>query len=717
MAFFRVVSVTQRGPDGVELLKSPAGRLRIHHTMIFFDGEKMVSLRQLRDHSSPSPTEVRLELDGGGVFEVLCEDAGNAERFTDAIKPIVDKLQGRKSSSGLARPALGAPMIPRSSLGSSIRASPYSPVPKRLSHYRGDDLEDLGGNNLAKSIDRPVAKFDKGAVASEDIPSFKGSGTSSSTFSSRVYSQAGMENSSRSAETAFDTVDESAARRARIDGASLTRGSVSYHRTPEKGGSRFMYQNPTRERPPQNSGPQLFSSSRLLSAPQSSAAYRGYRSSHTFGLQNLGNTCYLNAVMQALCSLREFVANLRGMPETIPQVADGMLFKGSSEILKQMSNASAVTGPLSPAKLRELIAKASPMFAGNQQQDAHEFLLEYVNQLHDELLGARKAWLDAQSLVDDEASGILSTQLHFDSEVQKTLACIDCQHCRGVPERFRDFSLDFPAKTATVTIGSDDRCELRSMLTNYFEKELLEVRCELCNAAEAHMSKHLTQAPRVLVLHLKRFVPNLEKRMYEKQHQNVDIPLRFNLKDYLREAYAASNVEPSTTPAQPRDLSPTLPARPLAAEAAQASPVWEVCLGDGPAESCWRAFAPHEARLLEQKFAMDPNGCCDLEARDQKYLVDFARKEQVNKESQRCRRIRRRETPGDIASGPMYELRSVVAHDGASPHSGHYVTYARGDTGAWRLYDDSLVKEFPASQDPLRSLGRKAYILFYVLQQ
>ena len=33
------------------------------------------------------------------------------------------------------------------------------------------------------------------------------------------------------------------------------------------------------------------------------------------------------------------------------------------------------------------------MFATADQQDAHEFLLEYVNQLHDELLAARIKWL------------------------------------------------------------------------------------------------------------------------------------------------------------------------------------------------------------------------------------------------------------------------------------------------------------------------------------
>jgi uncharacterized UBP type Zn finger protein len=435
--------------------------------------------------------------------------------------------------------------------------------------------------------------------------------------------------------------------------------------------------------------------------------------------------------MQALCSLREFVTSLREMPQSIPQVERGRLFSGSSEILRQMS-CETVSAPLSPAKLRELIAQASPMFAGSQQQDAHEFLLEYVNQLHDELLGARKAWLDEQSMVEDEGLGVLSTQLYLDSQVQKTLRCIQCKESRDVFECFRDFSLDFPP---AKNVANDERCDLRSMLCNYFEHELLEVKCEHCTAAAADMHKHLTLAPRVLVLHLKRFVPNIERQRYEKQHQNVDIPLSFDLKKYLREAYTGSDnmeVGPAVVGATGRPAA--LPARPLAAEASsmlngaavcctsQTTAVWEVILDD-------RGFVQidaDEAKRLEEHFRTDPNGCFELQARNQTYSVDLANLSQVNKATNVTRPIRRRliekgtkDFTDEMIGGPMYDLRSIVAHEGASPHSGHYVCYARGDTGKWRLYDDSFVKDLSSDQDPVRTLGlgRKAYILFYVLRQ
>jgi len=330
------------------------------------------------------------------------------------------------------------------------------------------------------------------------------------------------------------------------------------------------------------------------------------------------------------------------------------------------------------------------------------------------------------------------------------------------------------------------------MLRNYFASELLEAKCEHCRNPSASMTKYLTQAPRVLVLHLKRFLPNLEKQRYEKQHTNVDIPLQIDLKEYLKEAYAAcSSVE---TFARGKPLRPTLPARPLAAEAQgthdnaggsmicgrrycsldhqqtflssdmapkgkqpwechycgkdlrpppplpppSAPPppqdldqwgkdgavfisppvaVWEVLLDD------WTPFESHQAKRLEESLTAQQERC-EYEARGQRYVINFRTWEQVNKVTNHCRPIRRRLAEGPaprppeelsptVTGGPIYELRSIVAHDGASPHSGHYVCYARGDTGKWRLYDDSLVKEV---EDPQRHLGRKAYILFYVLR-
>jgi len=361
-----------------------------------------------------------------------------------------------------------------------------------------------------------------------------------------------------------------------------------------------------------------------LLQPQNSSVYRGYRSTYTFGLQNLGNTCYLNAVTQAIASLREFVADLRDMPKQLPSSEQGELFRRTVNLLAQLKESGALDGPVSPARLREQIALSAPMFRGSGQQDAHEFFLEYINQLHDELLLAHNG---AQSQIEDA----LATQLNFDSEIEKVLSCIQCKQTRSVTERFRDFSLDFPA-------GASREVSLESMLSAYFQQECVEAKCEHCGAVAALMDKKMTETPRVLVLHLKRFMPNLEKQCYDKQHQNVKFPLSLDISAVL--GGTASN---ST-------LSSRLPARPLAADSS---------LGQE---------AVHD---VEAGSAVDDRLC--------------------------------------------YSLRAIIAHEGSSPRSGHYVCYAQGESGTWRLYDDSRVKQLSKEESPERHLGSKAYILFYVL--
>ncbi|CAE7319241.1 UBP13 [Symbiodinium natans] len=179
----------------------------------------------------------------------------------------------------------------------------------------------------------------------------------------------------------------------------------------------------------------------------------------------------------------------------------------------------------------------------------------------------------------------------------------------SVTERFRDFSLDFRGDVSQLSVGA--------MFRSYFDSETVEAKCEHCEAASALLETQLSEAPRLLVLHLKRFVPNMEKQCYEKQHQAVHIPYTLNVGSLLGKGEATGS-----SPAR-------LPARPLASSA---SP------GGAPAEEA---------------------------------------------------------DPEPVA----YKLRAVVAHEGLTPRSGHYVCYAESSKGEWFLYDDSRVKQYARGEE------------------
>jgi uncharacterized UBP type Zn finger protein len=224
------------------------------------------------------------------------------------------------------------------------------------------------------------------------------------------------------------------------------------------------------------------------------------------------------------------------------------------------------------------------------QQDAHEFYLEFVNQLSEDVRAVLQG--------SPPCAAAVPAPLHFEAEVAKQLTCARCGVCRDIREYFNDFSLDLCPPESPF---------LEQMVNSYFEPEQVSARCEACGCESATLHKRITRPPAVLALHLKRFKYTGLTGTCEKRSSPIVVPQDLDLS-----SVAAS--------------------------------------------------------------------CCST------------------------------------AKKPLhYELRAAVAHDGYYPRSGHYICYARGDSGAWHMYDDSFVQEL--SGDAFEEIGGHVYMLFYARQR
>ena len=64
---------------------------------------------------------------------------------------------------------------------------------------------------------------------------------------------------------------------------------------------------------------------------------------------------------------------------------------------------------------------------------------------------------------------------------------------------------------------------MEQLLGNYFREESVEKTCEKCQCKTAGVRHEILTLPKLLVLHMMRFVPNWAKQTYEKCFQKIRI--------------------------------------------------------------------------------------------------------------------------------------------------------------------------------------------------
>ncbi|XP_017774911.1 PREDICTED: ubiquitin carboxyl-terminal hydrolase 38 [Nicrophorus vespilloides] len=210
------------------------------------------------------------------------------------------------------------------------------------------------------------------------------------------------------------------------------------------------------------------------------------------GLNNLGNTCYMNSVLQALFMTKPFRNDiLAKSKDAVP-----LFFKLQSLFaLLQFSERSS----LSPSEI--LTAARPPGFQMGQQHDSSEFLGHLLDVLHEQerLIGNSNEHDDATT------SGSNITTVVKKSFGGKTLTMSQCNNCGARSERmdtFRDLQLSFPSDA--------DNQSVQTLMDYYLQKEKLcddnQYHCdECCGLTDGERITRIIEPPPRLVLTLKHF--------------------------------------------------------------------------------------------------------------------------------------------------------------------------------------------------------------------
>uniref|UniRef100_A0A671ND15 Ubiquitin carboxyl-terminal hydrolase n=1 Tax=Sinocyclocheilus anshuiensis TaxID=1608454 RepID=A0A671ND15_9TELE len=250
------------------------------------------------------------------------------------------------------------------------------------------------------------------------------------------------------------------------------------------------------------------------------------------GLRNLGNTCFMNAILQSLSNIQVFSCYFKELPSVAlrsGKTAGRRMYHtrsqgDSSEFRKILCSLwQGSQTAFSPDALFYVIWKIMPSFRGYQQQDAHEFLRYLLDHLHREMQGSKngspspalspdrpKHASESKCCINGTSTIVTSV---FGGVLQNEVYCLICGTESRKFDPFLDLSLDIPSQFR-IKFTKDQEpgptCTLNDCLRSFTDLEELDemelYMCHKCKKRQKSTKKFWIQKlPKVLCLHLKRF--------------------------------------------------------------------------------------------------------------------------------------------------------------------------------------------------------------------
>ncbi|TRY88848.1 hypothetical protein DNTS_016932 [Danionella cerebrum] len=301
------------------------------------------------------------------------------------------------------------------------------------------------------------------------------------------------------------------------------------------------------------------------------------------GFSNLGNTCYMNAILQSLFSLPSFSSDL--LKQGIPwrRVPLNALLRRFANLLEKKDVSTPEVKKDLLRRVKNAISSTAERFSGYMQNDAHEFLSQCLDQLKEDVEKINKSCRSEQSLDEPQSGARLAEEpdasriytcpvtTNMEFEVQHTITCKSCGEVVTKREQFNDLSIDLPRRKKTLPMRSiqdsldlffrvraafqgyssgqgwelrdgGDRVLLREMLWKSSQRFSQVQSTAQVRTPPHHLPCRLTfiltplRLCRVLILHLKRYSYNTQLSLNSKLGQQVLIPKFLTLLSHCTEA-------------------------------------------------------------------------------------------------------------------------------------------------------------------------------------